>query len=71
MSENSCGREQRGKGKVTEWTLSLGKEARARIWGLGVGREGTLHRLSLNQGHCLMPTSPTPAPSPLPGSLSC
>lgn len=69
MSENSCGRERRGKGKATEWTLSLGKEARARIWIPGVGREGTLHRLRLNQSHCSMPASPTPSPAQLPAQM--
>lgn len=48
MSENSCRSERRGKGKVTEWTLPLGKEARARVWGLGMERESTLHILKLN-----------------------
>ena len=39
MSENSCGNERRGRRKVSEWTLSLGKSARTRIWGLEVGRK--------------------------------
>lgn len=64
MSENSCRSERRGKGKVIEWILYLGKEARTRIWGLGVGREATLHLLRLSQGHCLMLASPTPLPHP-------
>ena len=69
MSENSCGRERRGKGKVTEWILSLEKEARARTWILGMGREGTLHRLRLNRSHCLMPASPAPSPAQLPAQM--
>lgn len=74
MSENSCGRERRGKGKVTEWTLSLGKEARARIWVLGVGREGTLHILrlkpkSLLDASFLHPCPPAPSPAPCPASF--
>lgn len=64
MSENSCRREGQGRGKLREWTLSLGEEARTRIWGLKVGREGTLHLLRLNQGHCLMPAVPRPRPIP-------
>ena len=43
-----------------EWTLFLGMEVRTWIWGLGVGRKGTLYILRLNQGHCLMPASPSP-----------
>lgn len=35
MSENSCRSERRGKWKVMKWTLSLGKEARTRIWDWG------------------------------------
>lgn len=66
MSENSCRREGQGRGKLREWTLSLGEEARTRMWGLKVGREGTLHLLRLNQGHCLMPAVPPPPPHPIP-----
>lgn len=69
MSENSSGRDRKRKGKVIEWILSLQKEARARIWILGVWREGTLHRLSLHRSHCLMPASPAPSPAQLPAQM--
>ena len=41
LSENSCRSEQRGRGKVLEGPVFLGKEVRTRIWGLGEGRRGT------------------------------
>lgn len=52
------------------WTRSLEKEAKARLWVLGVGREGTLSILRLSQSHCLMPASPTPS-SPAPSPDAC
>lgn len=64
MSEHSCRSERRGKGKFMEWTLSLGKEARTRIGGLGAGREGTLYILRPNQGHRSTPASLNPLPRP-------
>ena len=76
MSENCCGSERRGKEKVMEWTLSSGKEARTRIWGLGMERKGILHMVEsvrLNQGHCLMSACPAalPFPSSWPRCLPC
>lgn len=50
-------------------TFPREKEARARIWILGVGREGTLHILRLNQSHCSMPASATPSPAQLPAQM--
>ena len=35
MRENSCRIERRGEGTVLEWTLSLGKDARIRVWDWG------------------------------------
>ena len=60
--------ERRGKGKAMEWILSLGKEARTRIWGLGAGNKGTLHVLSLSKVTAWrqLPQAPWPGPAPGP-----
>lgn len=63
MSENAV--EVREEEKERSWNGHfLREKSQAGILGPWVGREGTLHILRLNQGHCSMPTSPSPLPHP-------